>query len=124
MNQYLKISSGREEVHELDMRELYVEAISGPMKQENSIIAKKQAVLSMGKGKKAEKARQLAYLFEKGGNVHKISEDAFNTLHEIVVTALCHGDILLLNLDDSTVPYEELFDPDIREFYGVRKFPP
>lgn len=111
-------------MHELDMRELYVEAISGPMKQENSIIAKKQAVLSMGKGKKAEKARQLAYLFEKGGNVHKISEDAFNTLHEIVVTALCHGDILLLNLDDSTVPYEELFDPDIREFYGVRKFPP
>lgn len=60
----------------------------------------------MGKTKKAEKARQLAYLAEKGGDVYKISETAYNMLHEIVVTALSHGDILLLNLDDSTVPYE------------------
>ncbi len=94
------------------------------MKQEHSIVAQKQVALSLGKTRKAEKARQLAYLAEKGGDVHKIAEIAMNGLHEIIVTALCHGDILLLNLDDSPVPYEELFDPDIREFYGVRRVPP
>jgi hypothetical protein len=30
----------------------------------------------------------------------------------------------LLNLDDSAIKYEEMFDPDIKEFYGMNAIPP
>lgn len=110
----LKLASSREELHELDLRELYIEAISDPAKKEAALIAQKKA---------AKKSRQLAYLAAKGEDLPLIREKAFHRLHETVVNALTHGDVLVLNLDDSSVPYEELFDPDIREFYGVRRFP-
>ena len=30
----------------------------------------------------------------------------------------------MLNLDDSAIKYEEMFDPDIKEFYGMNAIPP
>ncbi len=39
-------------------------------------------------------------------------------IHEIVEESLVKGHVLILNFDDCRIKYEELFDPDIKEFYG------
>lgn len=45
------------------------------------------------------------------------------TVRDTVKSALSEGGVLLLNIDDSTVNYEELYDPDIHELYHVSSFP-
>lgn len=42
----------------------------------------------------------------------------FEELSSIVVDAITKGAKLILNFDDCRTKYEELFDPDIKEFYG------
>lgn len=37
--------------------------------------------------------------------------------------ALVKGEIFIINIDDSEVHYDEIFDPDIREFYKATHFP-
>jgi hypothetical protein len=42
----------------------------------------------------------------------------YEELSSVVISAMTKGYALILNFDDCKVKYEELFDPDIKEFYG------
>lgn len=44
-------------------------------------------------------------------------------VRDTVKAALTEGSVLLLNIDDSTVHYEELYDPDIHDLYHINSFP-
>jgi hypothetical protein len=37
--------------------------------------------------------------------------------------AITKGDLFIINLDESAVAYDEIFYPDIREFYQAGYFP-
>jgi len=36
---------------------------------------------------------------------------------------LAKGQVFTLNIDDSSIKYEEIFDPDLREFYDAECLP-
>eukprot|EP01016_Furgasonia_blochmanni_P025115 TRINITY_DN2707_c0_g1_i28.p1 TRINITY_DN2707_c0_g1~~TRINITY_DN2707_c0_g1_i28.p1 ORF type:complete len:132 (-),score=50.59 TRINITY_DN2707_c0_g1_i28:262-657(-) len=36
---------------------------------------------------------------------------------------LTHGEIFVINVDDTEHKYEEIYDPDLREFYHPERFP-
>mmetsp|Transcript_45 Transcript_45/g.47 ORF Transcript_45/g.47 Transcript_45/m.47 type:complete len:415 (-) Transcript_45:112-1356(-) len=48
---------------------------------------------------------------------------ALENLRSSVLTTLLNGDYLTLNIDDTSIRYDEVFDPDLREFYGQDTFP-
>ena len=50
-------------------------------------------------------------------------DNAREFLRGICKDALTSGGCLLLNLDDSTVKYEELYYPDLQEFFHPTSFP-
>jgi hypothetical protein len=52
------------------------------------------------------------------------NENVFNELKELVLPCLLEGLYLVLNFDDCSFKYEELFDPDIKEFYGKKMLSP
>ena len=37
--------------------------------------------------------------------------------------AIAKGEIFCINVDDTTMKYDEMFDPDLREFYNADTFP-
>lgn len=51
-------------------------------------------------------------------------ESVRSSMRSIVADALTTGGILLLNLDDTSSNYDELYYPDIQEFYHPTSFPP
>jgi hypothetical protein len=60
----------------------------------------------------------LRYFYLKLRQSFHNSSHVFEELSSIVVEALTKGYKLILNFDECKIKYEELFDPDIKEFYG------
>jgi hypothetical protein len=52
------------------------------------------------------------------------SNEVFEEINKEVVEAVTKGLYLILNFDDCSVKYTELFDPDIKEFYGKMMLSP
>ncbi len=52
------------------------------------------------------------------------NEEVIDEINTFVVEAITKGLYLILNFDDCSIKYEELFDPDIKEFYGKMMLSP
>jgi hypothetical protein len=59
---------------------------------------------------------RLLYIKLRESNLN--NAPVFQEFRNVVVEAMTRGQYLVLNFDDCSVKYEELFDPDIKEFYG------
>jgi len=46
-----------------------------------------------------------------------------NTVKDNLGKAMTKGDTFLVNIDDTSTTYDEIFDPDIREFYNANYLP-
>ena len=60
----------------------------------------------------------LRYFFIKLRENILSNVDVYVDLKKIVMETMLKGLNLILNFDDCCLKYEELFDPDIKEFYG------
>jgi hypothetical protein len=52
------------------------------------------------------------------------NSEVHEELSKVVVDAMTKGLYLILNFDDCSIKYEELFDPDIKELYGNTQLSP
>jgi hypothetical protein len=60
----------------------------------------------------------LRYFYLKLRQSYINNSAVFEELSSIVVDAITKGAKLILNFDECRIKYEELFDPDLKEFYG------
>ena len=63
--------------------------------------------------------RSLSVLRKQAGGKEQVK----GLCRSLVKTALCGGSALVLNMDDSTCRYEELYDPDIHDIVHSASFP-
>jgi hypothetical protein len=50
-------------------------------------------------------------------------EHYMNTVKDCLAGAVTQGNFFLVSVDDSTVPYESIYDPDLKEFTSKDHFP-
>ena len=58
-------------------------------------------------------------ILRKNGGIGK----AYKNLKNDLARLFTKGGLFIINIDDSDVEYEELYDPDLREFYNSDMFP-
>lgn len=53
-----------------------------------------------------------------------LNNEVFEEIHKFVTETITRGLYLVLNFDDCSIRYDEVFDPDINEFYGKMMLSP